>query len=232
MMTLHSKLLLSLTLAICVNSAHAQLFSVAAEFWEPVTFDNNPTLFNGTFEWDGLSVTDLKGTMNSSMYPVDPTGQNGGFPLMSLTYQLGGTSISGNIVSASVFLRNSTDVYRGGGYDGMASEFIKYGGGITWAPKISGETPNENAFFTLVFDKTTMKGIVDQMVYGDCTQGGLMGNFCMAGEITGSSPMFAYPLNLNITPASVPLPAAVWLFGGVLAGFVRAEGKRRKRYSV
>jgi hypothetical protein len=206
--------------------AHAQTYSIAAEFYEDATNGNN-TFFNGTFDWDGSSVVNLQGTMNSSMYPVDPTSWNG-FPLMNLTYQLDGTSISGDIVTASVFLKNTTDVYRGGGYDGAASEFLKYGGKFgSDYPLISGEVPNQNAFFTLVFDKTSMAGVVDQMVYGDCTAGGLMGNFCMAGEITGTSPMYATPLSLSITEVSaVPLPAAVWLFGSALAGLAGINRKR------
>lgn len=222
-MNLKTKLLASLLLATSATAAQAQTYNVAAEFEERMTSIN--TFFNGSFDWDGSSVTNLHGTMNSSMYLVDNINPDyfERFPLMNLGYQLDGTQISGATVTASVFLKDTTDVYSGGGYDGLPSEFLKYGangGTIT-------ETPNENAFFTLAFDMTTMQGVVNQMVYGDCTAGGLMGDFCMAGEKTGTSPMHAFPLSLNIRPAigpidaaPVPVPAAVWLFGSALTGLI------------
>ena len=205
-----------------IGMAQAQTFSVAGEFKEYLTNGVN-TYFDGTFDWDGVSVTNLQGKMNSSMYPVNNVDPDyvGSFPLMNLTFQLGGTQISGNTVTASVFLKNTTDVYRGGGFDGVSSEFVMYGGGVgSLLPVIPGETPNENAFFTLVFDKATMAGVVDKMVYGDCTAGGLMSAWCMAGEITGTSPMFAGPLSLSITPVTVPVPSVAWLFVGAVAGLL------------
>jgi hypothetical protein len=241
-MKLIAKWLVGLLLTAITVAANAQTYNVNAQFKEYLT-NGKDTFFNGTFDWDGSSVTNLHGTMNSSMYPlfdptgtielsptypVDATGSMGGFPLMNLTYQLDGTSINGNIVTASVFLKNTTDVYRGGGYNGVASQFIRYGGGYPgFLPYLPGETPNENAFFTLAFDMSTMTGVVDQMVYADCTQGGLMGqHMCMAGEITGTSPMYATPLSLNITPAAVPVPAAIWLFGSAIAGLMGINRKR------
>lgn len=221
-MNIKTQLLASLLMTTCAVMAQAQTYSVAAEFSETMT-NGVDTFFNGTFDWDGSSVTNLHGTMNSSMYPVNNVNPDysSSFPLINLSYQLDGTHISGNVVTASVFKENTTNVYRGGGYNGVASGFIKYGG--DWGasqPVIPGETPNENAFFTLTFDMTTMKGVVDTMVYGDCTAGGLMQTGCMAGEITGTSLMAGTPLSLSITPTAVPVPAAVWLFGSALTGLI------------
>jgi hypothetical protein len=230
-MNLKTKLVTYLLLVAGSTMAQAQTYSVAAEFSETMT-NGVDTFFNGTFDWNGSSVTNLQGTMNSSMYPVNNVNPNykTSFPLMNLSYQLDGTHTSGNVVTSTVFLKNTTDVYRGGGYDGTttaATGFIKYGGKFGSAmPVIPGETPNENALFTLAFDKTTMAGVVDSMAYGDCTKGGLMaGNLCMAGEITGTSAMAGTPLSLSIT--AVPIPAAVWLFGGALTGLIGIS--RRKR---
>ena len=68
-------------------------------------------------------------------------------------WDLTSTSVNGNLVTHTVFETNNTttDVYRGGGYDGGAANYIKYGGGMGgMMPPIAGETPNENAFFTLL----------------------------------------------------------------------------------
>ncbi len=228
-MNLKTKLAASLLLAASASVAQASIYNVAASFYEPMTNGNN-TFFNGTFDWNGTTVSNLMGTMNSSMYPVNNVNPDykTSFPLMNLNYQLGGTTISGNTVTASVFLKNTTDVYYGGGYDGVASGFMKYGASSKFMPAIPGQVANENAFFTLAFDMTNMTGALSKMVYGDCTAGGLMmGNACMAGEITGGSMMAATPLSLTITPAAVPLPAAAWLFGSALMGLLGFN--RRKR---
>lgn len=49
---------------------------------------------------------------------------------------------------------------------------------------------------------------------------------CMAGEPTGGSMMAGTPWVLEITQAAVPVPAAIWLFGGALMTLLGAN--RRK----
>ncbi len=71
--------------------------------------------------------------------------------------------------------------------------------------------------------------LVNAMAYGDCTSGSLMmagGGMCMAGEPTGGSMMAGTPWVLEITQAAVPVPAAIWLFGGALMTLLGAN--RRK----
>ena len=67
-----------------------------------------------------------------------PGGYSAGdAPLLNLTHQLA-SSESGNLVTVSTFLQNSTDVVKGGGYDVVSTNnAITYG--------------NKNAFFSLVF---------------------------------------------------------------------------------
>jgi len=76
-----------------------------------------------------------------------------------------------------------------------------------------------------------MIGVLDKIVYGDCTDGGLMGVACMTGhsatDVGYNGTMAAYPSSLSITEVSaVPVPAAAWLFGGALISLVGA--RRRK----
>jgi hypothetical protein len=66
------------------------------------------------------------------------------------------------------------------------------------------------------------------MMYGDCTLGSLMGgNSCMAGDDTAASMMKGSNYSLAISQvAAVPVPGAVWLFGGALLSLFGAN--RRK----
>jgi len=66
------------------------------------------------------------------------------------------------------------------------------------------------------------------MYYGDCTIGSLMGGAgCMAGEDQALSMMKGSNYSLSITQvAAVPVPGAVWLFGGALLSLFGAN--RRK----
>jgi hypothetical protein len=138
---------------------------------------------------------------------------------LNLIYQLASGNAAG-IASASVFLNNTNppNVFQGGGYATGAS--MKYG-------YLDGNTPNQNAYFTLAINTTNpanTASVVTNMVYGDCTPGGLMGPLltgpmCMTGHQGGGS-MGGAPTSLVITQATtaVPLPAgAIALFGIALA---------------
>ncbi|AEG02577.1 hypothetical protein [Methylomonas methanica] len=208
-----------LTVAISpVAHGSVATYDINAVIYEPAAAYN--TFFNGSFDWDGATVSNLHGTMNSSMYDtndINPDYYNS-FPLMQLNYQLG-QSIDGNLVTASVFLENSTDVFQGGGY--------KTGDGIYYGYQ-DGFTRNWNAYFSFTFDMSSMQGIVDNLVYADCTKGGMMGPLCMTGHnLPERGTMGASPLSLNITEvAAVPVPTAVWLFGSVLMGLIGINRKR------
>ena len=94
--------------------------------------------------------------------------------------------------------------------------------------------PNEgNAYYLFSFDAsdpTNTADFIKYQSYGDCTALGMMGTACMTGKtdsmMTGGT-MMAYASGLTITEVtSVPVPAAVWLFGSSLIGFLGAS--RRK----
>ncbi len=219
-----------------ISTAQATVvsYNVTGILFEPQTQPTNTT-FNGNFEWDGTAVSNLHGTMNSAMWETDDINPNPDlfiFPLMHLNYQLA-QSVDGDIVTATVFLKNTTDVFMYGGYS--TGDSLKYG--TSFGPNFEdGNTPNKNAYFSFSFDKTTMTGILDDMVYGDCTAGGLMGQICMTGhspatnsfgDLVQSGTMAGAPESLTISEVSaVPVPAAVWLFGTALAGMIGVSRKR------
>jgi len=203
-----------------ISTAQASLitYNVTGIFYEPQTQPLDTT-FNGQFDWDGTTVSNLHGTMNSSMYATDNENPINGlsYPLMNLDYQLA-QSVDGNIVTATVFKENTIDVFTGGGYETTVYDAYRYG-------VFDGLSANDNAYFTLVFDKTTMEGVVDGIVYADCTPGGMMGPTCMTGHnIYPYGTMAAYPSSLTIS--AVPVPAAVWLFGSALLGMIGVSRKR------
>jgi len=225
-MNLKTKLAAPILMIASVSMAQATAVSydVSAVFDEPQTMSGHTT-FTGSFSWDAVteSVTGLMGTMNETMYPnmMNPNS----LPLLNLGNMLS-TSVVGNIVTASVFKEDTTDVFINGGYN--TGDTTKYGAFGTG-------TPNQNAYFTLVFDKTTMLGVVDDIVYGDCAPGGLMGpmmtgTLCMTGHSVENGgalgTMDGSPLSIDIAVSAVPVPAAAWLFGGALISLFGAN--RRK----
>ena len=195
-------------------------YNITGVFFEPNTSIGHTT-FTGTFNWDAdtETVSGLHGSQNVTMW--DPSD----YPDLNLDYQLA-QSVNGNIVTASVFLKNTTDVFSGGGYE--AGDVLRYGNNPAHGLPADGNTPNDNAYFSFAFDKTSMTGILDEMVYGDCSPGGMMGQVCMTGH---SIAKVGYPGTMNAVPMSleisaVPIPAAVWLFGSGLVGLL---GLRRKK---
>ncbi|MGR8929596.1 MAG: hypothetical protein ACU836_03065 [Gammaproteobacteria bacterium] len=256
------------------SAAHAATYNVDAVFNETMT-NGVMTEFHGSFDWDGATVSNFSGLMNvsmrglwtdqpghdyasygpytafgtsSDMYPTQNTywGQvnhlaANGLYMLTLDQNLI-QSDNGSTVTASVFRLNTSDVFTGGGYATPAGDFMAY---MKYGYN-DGNTPNENSFFTMVFDHDAAGNItslgfqdlagnatlVNQMLYGDCSVGSLMmgGNACMAGEPSGASMMAGTPKSLEITAAqvaAVPVPAAAWLFGGALTSLFGVS--RRKR---
>lgn len=244
-MNLKTKLAAALVLAASASMAQATTYNVSAEFSDGGM--QHKTVFNGSFDWDGSSVTNFSGLLSESMFgwngtAFDTNGTNaggmnaasyssnvyakpGGYaandaPLLNLTHQLA-TSASGNLVTVSTFLQNSTDVVSGGGYNVI---------GNSMRPMMA----NNNAFFTLVFDSTNITDTTATTalsVYADMTQLGMMGPMFtgmmgMTGY-TGGGSMGGAPISLSISEvAAVPVPAAAWLFGGALFSLFGAN--RRK----
>ena len=265
-----------LSVLAAAPAAQAATYDVSARFTDGGI--QGQTLFNGSFDWDGTTLTSFSGRLTQSMWawnesftqtnPVPPgspqplspqtyinkksgwslaqlTATGGGQPpVLNLTWQLGGVTApdSNGDVLASVFLVNSTDVYRGGGYQSNGP--WAYGGkdGMMGAgTTIPGEVLNYNAFFTLAFNAanpTNTATAMGKIVYGDCTAYGLMGpmltgSMCMtgldsngvdSGGVFGS--MGGYPTNLTIT-AAVPEPETYAMFLAGL-GLVGVIARRRK----
>lgn len=213
--------------SVPMAEAAVTTYSVEGVLFEPMTQNaGGNTVFSGTFDWDASTNTlsHLMGVMNSSM--VSATQD------LSLMYNLA-TSIDVNgIVTASVFKENTVNVFAGGGY--TTGNLWKYG--TTGVPMMGvpadGNVANQNAYFSFSFDSATMSGLVDSIVYGDCTANGLMmnGQMCMTGHSAGGT-MNATPLSLSISQVSaVPLPAAVWLFASALTGLLGvSRGNRSLR---
>lgn len=268
-MNLTTKLVTAMLLTTSVSVAQASTYNVSAVFYDGGV--QGVTTFDGSFDWNGSTVTNFTGMLSESMFAWrnndlgtgkhwwDPlsnfnvnntyineiydknnalgTYQNGDAPLLHLTYDnLVPTSISGNQVTAMTFLKNSTDVVLGGGYDVWGTDpdidpnqAMAYG----WNTQ---SARNNNGFFTLVFDKndpTNTAGVMDLMVYADETRLGMMGPYMtgwlgMTGHKDfggGVGSMGGYPQSLSIT-AAVPVPAAAWLFGSTLLGLIGTN--RRK----
>jgi len=219
--------------AIYANASEVTRYKVTGVFFEPNTQPNN-TVFNGEFDWNGTTVSNLHGTMNSSMYDTDNAHPDytRSYPLIHLDYQLA-QSVNGNNVTVSVFKENTTNTFSGGGYQIAKNNSkglidVRYG-------YQDGNSTIENAFFTFEFDKTNMRGNPDNMIYADCTPGGMMGIYCMTGYKqadygdgwgTHGGSMGGVPWSLTIT--AVPVPAAIWLLGSsllALLGFGRRTVK-------
>jgi len=221
-MNLKTKLAASLLMVGSVSMAQATTYTVSAVFNEPMKMSGGTvgdTIFDGTFDWDGMAVSNASGMMNSSMASMNQDISLGGSTGTTVWSQTGST------VTVSVFKNlNDTNVFWGGGY--ATGDFRRYGG-LDTAGNWDGNTPNANAYMTFSFDTTTMSGILADMVYGDCTANGLMmGETCMTGHSAGGT-MMATPLSLSIAASPVPVPAAAWLFGGALMSLFGAN--RRKK---
>jgi len=198
----------------------ATTYNVSAIFVDAIY----PTQFDGSFDWDGLAVSNFHGKMNSSMWEIDDINPNfnTSYPLLRLDYQLA-QSMDGDLVTMSVFKENTTDVFTGGGYTTGDTDFYGMGYYDENGQAVLDQIRNDNAYFTMTFDKITMNGVVDSLVYGDCTPGGMMGITCMTGHVDRGT-MQAYPFFVEIS--AVPVPAAVWLFGSALLGMVGVSRKR------
>ncbi|MCK9607318.1 MAG: hypothetical protein M0R33_12825 [Methylomonas sp.] len=250
-MNLKTRLSAAIVLATSASMAQASVYNVSATFTDGGM--QGETVFNGSFDWDGTTVSNFSGLLSESMFGWNGTafdsngssagGMNGaaystnvyakpgGYalndaPLLNLTHQLV-SSTSGNLVTVTSFLQNSTDVVTGGGYDVTVTP-------MAYGTMGDGNIRNYNAFFTLVFDSTNLtdtSATADQIVYGDMTALGLMGPMLTGSmgmtAFSGGGSMGGAPLSLSISEvAPVPVPAAGWLFGSALLSLLGAS--RRK----
>ncbi len=226
------------------------------------------TLFNGSFDWDGTTVSSFQGLLSTSMWAWDSAASNfknkknmymdaqyldlanncpgdvctgyaqGDPALLNLSYQLA-TSVSGDYVTVTTFKINSTDVVKGGGYDVWGTDPVSDPNNARAYGEPDQNARNNNAFFTLVFDKndpTNTSLTWNQIVYADETRFGMMGPMVtgwlgMTGHIdhgAGVGSMGGYPTSLTIT-AAVPEPESYAMF---LAGLGLMGAIARRRRSV
>jgi hypothetical protein len=173
-----SKLGATLLLAASASMAQASTYNVSAVFADGGM--QGQTVFNGSFDWNGSSVSNFRGLLSESMfgwngtafdsngtgasgsngaaYSQDVYAKPGGYaaneaPLLNLTHQLA-SSTAGNLVTVSTFLKPTTDVVSPGGYNVTGGNSIAFGN-----PNPANRT--NNAFFTLVFDVANLVGSWD-----------------------------------------------------------------------
>ena len=226
-MNLKTKIAATVLMFGSASMAQATTYDVMGEFNEPNAAVFNTT-FTGSFDWDGSTLTNLMGTMNSSMDSTIEDLNLGGMGSAGFGGAFGNFvyGMVGTVVTASLFKEATDDVFAGGGY--ATGSMYKFGStGMMGSPDDSPNVANENAYFSFSFDTAGMALAADvsSIVYGDCSPDGLMmmGEVCMTGNSAGGT-MGATPLDLQIS--AVPVPAAAWLFGGALISLFGAN--RRK----
>ena len=169
-------------------------YQIKATFFEPDTQPQDTT-FSGTFTLNSSTrtVTGLSGLLTESM-----TGPP--MIIVPLTYQLASVSDGQGALLVSSFALNTTNVYSEGGF-AANSEGFYYGFPSTKHPGAPGGVGN--AFVTVVINPadptaalTTAQ--INQLVYGDCYPGGMMGDTCMTGY-WGRGTMGGYPVSQTIT---------------------------------
>ncbi|MDH5570779.1 MAG: VPLPA-CTERM sorting domain-containing protein [Gammaproteobacteria bacterium] len=210
-------------------------YDVTTTWLEPDTQPRD-SIFIGAFDFDTdtQTVSNLHGLLSESM-TGDPQSTSSDYDMtwLSLNNQLSSVydaELGGLLVTT--FLNDTTNTFFGGTW--TPEDGIAYGGIYSGWP---GENPG-NAYamiFVNTLDPTAAltQAQIDKLAYADCAPGGMMGAVCMTGTSVAGygavGTMSGYPVSQVITPAAVPVPAAVWLFGSGLIGLL---GVVRRRKSV
>ena len=217
-----------LLLLVFTNVAYALggWYTVEGLFHETMAED---TLFTGKFSMDtNGKVSNLSGSMNSAMIygPASPNLYLANNPI---------SSVNGDIVTSTIFLINSSQVF----IDGSYTPTYPWNSGT---PNNLETFGNFNAFFTFSFNYKTLAPVMinmesdpwygtppfntgPDMIYGDCTVDGLMGKYGMGGDRWGGG-MGGYPQSLSISSA-VPEPSTYALFALGFGGFVLLRRKSK-----
>lgn len=249
-----------------VPGANAATYDVSARFYDGGI--QGQTLFNGSFDWNGTTVSNFHGLLSTSMWAWDGslgtfknkkggtmpttyldlvnnctssgcTGYANGDPAwLNLGYQLAADYSDPSYVTVTTFRINSTDAVAGGGYDVWGTDPVTDPNNVTAFGYNDQNARNNNAFFTLVFDRndpTNTSVTFDDIVYADMTRFGMMGPMVtgwkgMTGHIdhgAGAGSMGGYPTSLVITAVPEPETYAMFLAGLGMIGFIA----RRRRAS-
>lgn len=201
-MKLKSKLAVSMALVASASIAEATTYNVSAVFGDGGM--QGVTVFDGSFDWDGTSVSNFTGLLSESMWGWNTNsnafrvaGMNGGLvassaytgfiyakpggyeanqaPLLNLTHQLTGGTVDTNTGLVTVTtFLQNSTDVVWGGGYDVTAEM----GGYAYGALKDGNTRNYNGFFTLVFDAndpTNTATTWDQIIYGDFTALGMMG---------------------------------------------------------
>ncbi|MBV5299858.1 MAG: fibronectin type III domain-containing protein [Rhodoferax sp.] len=169
-------------------------YQIKATFFEPDTQPQD-TIFTGTFTLNSTTrtVTGLSGLLTESM-----TGP----PMITvpLTYQLASVSDGQGGLLVSSFALNTTNVYSEGGFAASSEGFYD---GFPSAKHPGAPGGVGNAFVTVVVNPADPTAAltaaqINQLAYGDCYPGGMMGDTCMTGY-WGRGTMGGYPVAQRIT---------------------------------
>jgi hypothetical protein len=169
-------------------------FLVKTTIFEPDTQPQD-TIFTGSFMLNSSTqtVSGLAGSLTESM-----TGP----PMVTvpLSYQLSSVSDGQGGLRVSSFALNTTQVFAEGGF-AADSEGFYFGWPSARHPGAPGGVGN--AFVTIYVNPANPTGAltqaqINQLAYGDCYPGGMMGDTCMTGY-WGRGTMGGYPVAQTIT---------------------------------
>ncbi|MEW6677969.1 MAG: PEP-CTERM sorting domain-containing protein [Pseudomonadota bacterium] len=225
---------LSLFAGSPVTQAAVTTYNVT-QVYNQVVYNNSfpdwDTVFTGSFTYDDATrtVSGLSGMLSQAM---DGAPVPGASNWISLDNQLSVVADGTDGLVVTVFKKDSTDVFAGGGFasTGMMGKVYTYG--------------NENAFASIYVpladpSQALTQSQIDKLAYGDCTPAALMprtgsGTVCMAGWVSytsgvagpGGTMQGTWPITQTIT-AAVPEPETyAFMLAGL--GLVGAVARRRK----
>lgn len=179
--------------ALSAQAAILTNYNVTATFFEPDTQPQN-SIFTGTFTLNSTTqgVLNLAGLLTESMTGPPMVKVPLAYPLSSVSDGLGGLRVTS-------FALNTTNTFSEGGF-AASSEGLYYGYPAAVSPAAGGVG---NAFATIYVNLANPSTAltpdqINQLAYGDCFAGGMMGDTCMTGY-WGRGTMGGYPISQTIS---------------------------------
>jgi hypothetical protein len=178
--------------ALSAQAAILTNYNVSATFFEPDTQPSN-SIFTGSFTLNSTyqTVSNLAGLLTESM-----TGP----PMVkvTLTTQLSAVSDGLGGVLVTTFALNTSNTFSEGGF-AASSPGLYFGYPRATNPAAGGVG---NAFATIYVNLANPEAAltqaqINQLAYGDCFAGGMMGDTCMTGY-WGKGTMGGYPVSQTI----------------------------------